>query len=75
MTPAEIRAAHEARKTLPPRLLDPALNAAALRWYESALNQARRDLIEEQREAQREVRDAVAEERWRANQGEDYGSW
>jgi hypothetical protein len=82
MTPAEIRAAHEARKTLPDRLMDPKLTvtgeaarlcreaAEALRWYEEALRRERANLIEEQREARRAVGEAVAEERFRQRDDE-----
>lgn len=77
---AAMRAAAEARKTLPARLRllgDPLMLEAAdaIDYLHGQIAQLRQDMREEQREAQREVRDAVAEARWQAGQGEDCGSY
>ena len=40
-----------------------------------SVQQLRRDLIDEQREARRDAIAAAAEARWQERQGEDYGSY
>lgn len=86
---AAMRAAAEARKTLAARLrllatAEPALApertlmleaAEAIDYLQAQVDQQRRDAIEEQRDANRAIRDAVAEDRWRGSQGDEYGSY
>jgi hypothetical protein len=48
---------------------------AELRTARERLAVERKARAEDQREFQREARDIAAEERWKATQGEDYGSY
>lgn len=74
---AAMRAAAEGRKTLATRLRDVSPDAAstpcralcreaaeAVEHYERVITQMRQDARDEEREARREIRDAVAEARW-----------
>lgn len=80
-----MRAAAEARKTLSKRLREtPATGEPSRLMGEAAdaidhlhrqIAQLQQDMRDEQREAQRDARSAVAEARWQASQGEDYGSY
>ena len=49
--------------------------ADLLEQQDRVIAQLRKDLRDEQREAQRAARDAVAEDRWARAQGEEYGSY
>lgn len=58
-------------------LLSEYAQAAAdlIEQQDRVIAQLRKDLRDEQREAQRSVREAVAEDRWARAQGEEYGSY
>ena len=49
--------------------------ADLIEQQDRVITQLRKDLRDEQREAQRAARDAVAEDRWARAQGEEYGSY
>lgn len=80
-----MRADAEARKTLAARMRAAQATGEASRLLEEAANavdflhakvaQLRRDMNEQEREAGREIRSAVAEARWQESQGEDYGGY
>lgn len=80
-----MRADAEARKTLAARMRAAQATGEASRLLEEGANavdflhahvaQLRRDMNEQEREAGREIRSAVAEARWQERQGEDYGGY
>lgn len=87
MTYAEMRAAADARKTLPTRLRTVSAAgeasrvmgeaADAIEYYERLVAEMRRDAIEADRDARQEIQSAVAETRWQERQSStgDYGSY
>lgn len=82
-----MRAAAEARKTLPARLRTVSAAgeasrvmgeaADAIEYYERLVAEMRRDAMEADRDARQEIQSAVAETRWQERQSSsgDYGSY
>lgn len=79
------KAAEEARKALPKLLRETSATglashlmgeaADALEHYELQISKLRKEMADNDRAAQHEIRDAVAETRWQAAQGHDHGGF